>query len=98
MVLVVEVHQRRHQDVVGDAFESLRYRAPLAQQGPVWVEQIELGGVGEDEYSLETVGLELGEESGRIAGGVKRKSDLAVHDDCDGPQCVEELPLLPGRG
>ncbi len=67
-------------------------------KGSVWVEEIELGGVGEDEYSPETVGLELSEKSGRIAGSVKRKSDLAVHDDSDRPQCGEELPLPPRRG
>jgi hypothetical protein len=76
---VVEVDGCVYQDVAGDASVSLRDIAPLAEQGPVRVEQLEIGCVGEDGYSA--VSRELGEKSWRIAGGLKRKYYRAVYHD-----------------
>ena len=81
ILLVVEVDGCGYQDVAGDASVSLRDIAPLAEQGPVRAEQLEIGCVGEDGYSFEAVSRELGEKSWRIAGVLKRKYRRAVYHD-----------------
>src|SRR5580658_10195545 len=67
--LAVEVRARPHQDVATDAPEALRNsRAALSEQGAVRMEEeVEIGGVGEDEHSFDTFGVQLSKKTWRVA-------------------------------
>jgi hypothetical protein len=68
MLLEVEADEGGHQDVVRDASESLRNRAPLAEHGPIREEEIEIRGISKDERVFEALHQQLVQKARGVAG------------------------------